>query len=84
MRRTPGCVHGQEASDSHLRLVKNSPQTRCHSDAGRRQLSALHQKQFSGAGRRLPWVPASCAQLCVSARSAAGRDSAKRAPSRYL
>lgn len=25
MRRTPGCVHGQNASDSHLRLIKNSP-----------------------------------------------------------
>lgn len=28
MRRTPGCVHGQNASDSHLSLVKISPKPR--------------------------------------------------------
>lgn len=36
MRRTPGCVHGQNASDSHLRLVKNFPKAQIHYNAGRR------------------------------------------------
>lgn len=35
MRKTPGCVHGQDSNDSHLRLAKNPPKARCHSDAGR-------------------------------------------------
>lgn len=59
LRRTRGCVHGQDASDSHFRLVKKIPQTWCHPEVGReaaasqvpRTESADSQDQVQGAGR---------------------------------